>query len=100
MNSAPRSVRIVIGWVIAIAGAPYAHAAIDDWAQWRGPNRDGISSETGLLKEWPKDGPALIWQKKDLGGGYSTPAIVGDRIYLITNKGLTDEFVKSLDVKD
>ena len=38
-----------------------------DWPQWRGPNRDGISKETGLLKAWPAEGPKLVWQVKDLG---------------------------------
>ena len=33
-----------------------------DWPQWRGPQRNGVSSETGLLKEWPKEGPRLVWQ--------------------------------------
>jgi outer membrane protein assembly factor BamB len=72
----------------------------DDWPQWRGPNRDGVSRETGLLKEWPKDGPKLVWQIKNLGGGFSTPSIVGGRLYLLDNKGVDDEFVKALDVKD
>jgi outer membrane protein assembly factor BamB len=75
-------------------------AFADDWPQWRGPNRDGISKETGLLKEWPKDGPKLLWQVKDLGGGYATPAVVGGRIYVIASKGVEDEFVKALDAKD
>src|SRR4051794_10822943 len=72
----------------------------DDWPQWRGPERTGISKETGLLKEWPKDGPKLLWQRKDIGFGYSTPAVVGDRIYLLSNKGTDDEFVQALDVQD
>src|SRR4051812_3870862 len=59
----------------------------DDFPQWRGPKRDGISQEKGLLKEWPKDGPKLMWQVKDLGSGYSTPSIVGDRLYVISNNG-------------
>jgi outer membrane protein assembly factor BamB len=71
-----------------------------DWPQWRGPHRDGISKETGLLKEWPQEGPRLVWQKKDLGDGYSTPAVVGDRIYLLGNKGLDDEFVQVLNAAD
>jgi len=71
-----------------------------DWPQWRGPNRDGISKETGLLKEWPKEGPKLLWQATDVGDGYSTPAIVGGRIYVLSNTGNADEFVKALDVKD
>jgi outer membrane protein assembly factor BamB len=71
-----------------------------DWPQWRGPQRDGTSAETGLLKEWPKDGPALLWQLKDVGFGYSTPAVVGGRLYLLSNKGNDDEFVQALEVKD
>jgi outer membrane protein assembly factor BamB len=71
-----------------------------DWAQWRGPKRDGISQETGLLQEWPKDGPKLLWQVKDIGDGYSTPAVVGSQIYLLSSRGLDDEFVQSLSVED
>ncbi len=71
-----------------------------DWPQWRGPNRNGISQETSLLKEWPKDGPKLLWQQKNIGNGYSTPAIVGDRIYLLSNQGLENEFVQALSTKD
>jgi outer membrane protein assembly factor BamB len=69
-----------------------------DWPQWRGPNRDGHSQETGLLKEWPKDGPKLIWRISDAGSGYSTPAIVGERIYLLSNEGLENESVRALSV--
>ena len=42
-----------------------------DWPQWRGPNRDGISSETGLLESWPKGGPPLLWKIQGLGEGYA-----------------------------
>jgi outer membrane protein assembly factor BamB len=56
-------------------------ALADDWPQWQGPNRDAISKETGLLKEWPKDGPPLAWKIKGLGGGYSAPSIAAGRIY-------------------
>ncbi len=72
----------------------------DDWPQWRGPNRTGISSETGLLQEWPAQGPKLVWQMKDAGNGYSTPAIVGDRLYLLGNEGMDNEFVQARAVKD
>jgi outer membrane protein assembly factor BamB len=71
-----------------------------DWPQWRGPERNGISQETGLLKEWPKEGPQLNWQVKDLGDGYSTPSVVGDRLYLIANKGMQEESLHALGVKD
>jgi outer membrane protein assembly factor BamB len=72
----------------------------DDWPQWRGPNRDGISHETGLLKEWPKEGPALTWKVAHTGSGYSTPAVVGERLYLLGNEGLENEFVEALSTSD
>ncbi|HEX5443021.1 MAG TPA: PQQ-binding-like beta-propeller repeat protein [Pirellulales bacterium] len=66
-----------------------------DWPQWRGPQRDGISAETGLLAKWPEDGPKLLWQVSDAGGGYSTPAVVGQRLYLLGNEGMDNEFVQA-----
>jgi outer membrane protein assembly factor BamB len=70
-----------------------------DWPQWRGPQRNGISQEKGLLQEWPQDGPRLVWQANDIGFGYSTPAVVGDRLYLLSNRE-SDEFVQAHSVKD
>jgi outer membrane protein assembly factor BamB len=81
-----------------MALASFSQAA--DWPQWRGPLRNGISQETGLLKEWPKEGPKLLWQLKDIGEGFSTPAVVGERLYVLSNKGMDNEFVQALDVKD
>ena len=75
-------------------------ASAANWPQWRGPERDGISRETGLLKEWPREGPKLLWQAKSIGSGYSTPAVLGERLYLLSNQGIEDEFVKALNVKD
>ena len=72
----------------------------DDWPQWRGPQRDGISKETGLLKQWPKEGPKLLWQVKDIGAGYSTPSVVGKRLYLVSNEGTEKEFVQALEAED
>ena len=72
----------------------------DDWPQWRGPHRNGVSQETGLLKEWPKEGPKIRWQLHDLGGGYSTPAVVGDRFYLMVSEGKDSESVQAFAVKD
>ena len=71
-----------------------------DWPQWRGPHRDGISSETGLLKEWPKEGPKLLWKIGEAGSGYSTPAVVAERVYLLGNEGLEDESVRAFSAKD
>src|SRR5207248_1074275 len=70
-----------------------------DWPQWRGPQRDGMSRETGLLKEWPKDGPPLAWKVKELGAGFSTPSIAAGRIFGMSYRG-GDEVVWALDEKD
>lgn len=83
---------------LAILGSfAVVHGA--DFAQWRGPLRDGHSPETGLLQEWPKDGPKLFWQGQAVGAGYSTPAVVGDRIYLLGSDA-SEESVYALNVKD
>ena len=68
--------------VTAFAGA----AEKFDSPQWQGPDRNAISKENGLLKEWPKEGPALAWKVKELGGGYSAPAIAAGRIFGMSNK--------------
>ena len=52
-----------------------------DWPQWQGPDRTNISKETGLLKDWPSEGPKLVWTFENAGIGYSGPAVVGDRLY-------------------
>ncbi len=67
-----------------------------DWPQWRGPNRDGVSTETGLLRTWPVEGPRLLWEKVGLGEGYSSVAVVGDRIYA-TGTQEANEICTSLD---
>jgi outer membrane protein assembly factor BamB len=58
-----------------------------EWPQWRGPLRDGVSSETGLLKQWPANGPAVTWSIKNLGEGYGSLSIRADRIYAQGTKG-------------
>jgi len=57
-------------------------------SQWRGENRDGIYNETGLLKEWPADGPELLWKYEGLGGGFTSVAIANEKIYIT---GQTDD---------
>ena len=52
-------------------------AYAQDWPQWRGPNRDGISKETGLNLDWLQKKPTLLWAFKQAGAGYSSPATVG-----------------------
>jgi outer membrane protein assembly factor BamB len=67
-----------------------------DWPQWRGPNRDGISKDTDLLQEWPEGGPKLRWKRTDIGTGYSTPVVVGGKVFIQTTKGKV-EFALCLD---
>ena len=56
-------------------------AADADWPQWQGPNRDNISTETGLLKQWPAEGPTMLWSAEGIGQGYSTVSIADEKIY-------------------
>jgi outer membrane protein assembly factor BamB len=64
------------------AGLLFACAATAaDWPGFRGPNRDGICTETGLLQQWPKDGPPKLWTAKNLGLGYGTPSVAGGKIF-------------------
>lgn len=76
------------------------NASTSDWPQWRGPDRNGISRETGLLKQWPKDGPKLVWQVNEIGDGFSSPSVVGTHIYLMSNRGMENEFVQALSTQD
>jgi outer membrane protein assembly factor BamB len=57
-------------------------SASTDWPQWRGPDRTGISKETGLLAQWPRSGPSVAWSAAMLGAGYGSVAVHGDRVYL------------------
>ena len=67
-----------------------------DWPQWRGPNRDGISKETGLLKQWPETGPALVWKASGAGTGYSSLAVANGRIFTMGLRG-DKEYVIAFD---
>ena len=61
-----------------LAGLP---ATGKDWPQFRGPNLDGKSTESGILKSWEQQAPALLWMGEGMGSGYASVAVVGDRIY-------------------
>lgn len=61
-----------------------------DWPGFRGPNRDGICTETGLLKQWPKDGPKQVWTAKNLGLGWGAPSIADGMIFGIGTRGGKD----------
>ncbi len=73
-------------------------ASAAEWPQWRGPNRDGVSGEVGLLKEWSPNGPKVLW-KVPLGEGFSGISVSQGRVYTMFSEG-NDEFVVCLDATD
>jgi outer membrane protein assembly factor BamB len=94
-----KSTRVLLVAIVALlclAGQVMAQANAN-WPQWRGPNRDGISKETGLLKQWPADGPALAWKAKGAGTGYSSFSISNGKLYTMGLRG-DREFVVAFDV--
>ena len=80
--------KYILPLVLAIATAT---VSADDWPQFHGPNRDNKSTDEGLLKTWPEGGPSRIWETTGIGEGYSTVAIVGNRIY--TTGAIDDDCV-------
>ena len=75
------SIAMLFSWA-ALAVLPMASSyGQENWPQWRGPNRDGISPDKGMLKEWPPEGPSVLWQVDTVGVGYSSIAVQGGRIY-------------------
>jgi outer membrane protein assembly factor BamB len=87
--------------LFAVPPAAFAQlkAAPGDWPGWRGPDRTGVSTETGLLKKWPEGGPKLLWKATGIGGGYATPSVAGGRLFVLGSKD-NDEYLMALDVKD
>ena len=68
-----------------------------EWPQWRGANRDGISKETGLLKQWPEGGPPSVWKATGAGRGYSSFSISKGRLYTMGLRG-DREYVIAFDI--
>ena len=91
-----RSLLLVVFFLMA------ARASAADWPQWQGPNRDGVSQDAGLLKKWPPEGPKLLWTFEKTGVGFSGPAVVGDKLFILgaddPEKG-DKEFALCVDVK-
>ncbi|MEN6336123.1 MAG: PQQ-binding-like beta-propeller repeat protein [Phycisphaerales bacterium] len=94
-----RSAKSILGLAFCLllspAGGVFAQIPADGliaspepgWPQWRGPRRDGISEEKGLLQSWPQDGPKLLWKADGLGKGWSSPILVDERIYITGDVG-------------
>jgi outer membrane protein assembly factor BamB len=85
--SMPKTTPLLLGIVTFTAFASLALAVPNDWSQWRGPNREDISHETGLLKSWPEGGPKLTWKVAGIGTGYSGVSVVGSHIFTMGDMG-------------
>jgi len=93
----PKSISMKAG----IAGVAICAAVVvtapraDEWPQFRGLHRDGVSAETGLLATWPAQGPKVLW-RQPLGEGYSALSVTGGRIYTMYGEG-DAEYAVALD---
>jgi outer membrane protein assembly factor BamB len=86
---------LILSALIVMPAAVGLRAA--DWPGFRGPNRDGICREKGLLRQWPSEGPKLLWKATGLGIGNSAPSVVGNVLYTMGEKD-GKEWVFALDV--
>lgn len=75
--------------------APEDDRTSGHWPQWRGPQRDNVSQETGLLQQWPEAGPPLAWSLSGLGAGIGTISVAGGRLFAISRKD-DEEYVVAL----
>jgi outer membrane protein assembly factor BamB len=87
---------VLLAMLAAIQPLLTRSASADDWPQWRGPDRSNFSRETGLLQEWPTNGPPLAWQLSGLGLGISPVSVAAGRIYTAGNRDGA-EFAYALD---
>ena len=88
---------LVICAALLVMSVPASNQTPADWPQWRGPNRDGKSAETGLLTEWPAGGPPLAWKAGGAGTGFSSMSVAAGKLYTVGARGGT-EYVHAFDV--
>ena len=97
MLSARRASLLFVPVLVVVSlPAVVSNRAANDWPQWRGPNRDGRSAETGLVKDWPAGGPPLAWSATGAGEGYSSFSVAEGRLYTLGARGDT-EYVIAFD---
>ena len=92
----PKSSVVIVLVLLSLSSVP-VHAG--DWPQWRGPDRNDLSKETGLLKQWPAEGPKQVWLFKDAGLGYAGYSIAGGKLFTMGARAEM-EFLIAIDVKD
>ena len=91
---------MLIRQCLVLAGLMIAASAVaGDWPQWRGEKRDGHSTDKGLSKQWPKEGPKLLWTSKGLGGGFSSVSVAQQRIFTMGD-GADSSYVYALNESD
>lgn len=83
MNLISHRSRVLVALLLASAGLSFSFAANPTWPTFRGADRTAVSQETGLLQEWPADGPKLLWETAGAGRGYSSLAIADGKIYTL-----------------
>ena len=84
--------------VTALASSGGENIVSSDWPQFQGPNRNGISPETGLATTWPDTGPPVLWEAA-LGVGYAGPAVRGDNVFLLDRKGDTQDILRCFELQ-
>jgi outer membrane protein assembly factor BamB len=73
--------------LVLVQSAARSAGNVADWPQWHGPERTGLSKETGLLKSWPASGPVVVWSASNLGEGYGSVSMKGDQVFVQGTKG-------------
>lgn len=84
---------------VATAGTPAERLAQAEWPQWRGPNRDGISPDTGLATDWETNPPKLLWELSGLGSGYASVSLKDGLLYTTGDFG-QEQSVVAVDLAD
>lgn len=85
-RSQNRTFTVVFGAAVLAMIVGLSSASADDWPQWQGTDRNAISRETGLLQEWPENGPSLAWRIQGLGGGDSAPAVASGKLFGMSHR--------------
>ena len=93
------SLSLCVAFLATVLVAAEKKSDPGDWPQWRGPDRNGLSTETGLNTDWESNPPKLLWTATGLGEGYASVAVSGGRIYTTGNLE-TGQGVVAIDAKD